>query len=50
MENFKGWALFAVVFYFTINGIANHPKEIRKFRREMNSVVNTVIERVKRVF
>jgi hypothetical protein len=50
MENFKGWALFAVVFYFTVNGIANHPKEIRKFRREMNSVVNTVIERVKRVF
>jgi|TARA_Y100000310_G_scaffold273623_1_gene289163 hypothetical protein len=50
MEKFKGWALFAVVFYFTVNGIANHPKEIRKFRREMNSVVNTVIERVKRVF
>ena len=50
MEKLKGWALFAVVFYFTVNGIANHPKEIRKFRREMNSVVNTVIERVKRVF
>jgi len=50
MENFKGWALFAVVFYFTVNGIANHPNEIRKFRREMNSVVNTVIERLRRVF
>ena len=50
MERFKGAVLFAIVFYFTVNGIANHPNEIRKFRREMNSVVNTVIERLRRVF
>ena len=50
MEKVKVWAIFAVLFYITVNGIANHPKEIRKFRREMNSLVGTVIERVKRVF
>ena len=50
MEKVKVWAIFAVLFYFTVNGIANHPNEIRKFSREMNSFVSTVIERVKRVF
>ncbi len=48
MEKAKLWAVWAVIFYFVINGIADNPQEIRKFRQQMNSFVDKGINMAKK--
>ena len=43
-------AIWAVLFYILVNGLADNPKEVQRFRQQMNSFVDNVTERVKRVF
>ena len=43
-------AIWVVLFYVLVNGLADNPGEVQRFRQQMNSFVGNVTERVKRVF
>jgi hypothetical protein len=48
MEKIKTWGIAAVIFYFFINALADNPREVAKFRSQMNSFVVTTYKKVKR--
>tara|TARA_Y100000593_G_scaffold81556_1_gene152619 strand:+ start:460 stop:615 length:156 start_codon:yes stop_codon:yes gene_type:complete len=48
MERLTTAAIVAGIFYLWVNALADNPREIQKFRNQMNSIVSDVYNAAKR--
>ena len=48
MERLTTWAIVAAIFYFWVNALADNPREIEKFRTQMNAIVGKAYDAAKR--
>ena len=48
MERLTTGAIVAGIFYLWVNALADNPREIEKFRKQMNSIVTQGFDAVKK--
>ncbi len=49
MKKIGQWIITIAIFYFWINAMADNPREVEAFRRQMNSFVDKGIDAARRL-